>query len=204
MKKLFVIVAALTLLGVSCNKSTNQPQPASSTDGSANVLKTYTNKYFNYQIQYRPPIDVQPVLGDFYGVSEDGQTTLDAEPIIEVAGPETRIAAYIEVVRNRQNLSPKQWAELTVKYDKSNIVRNERSYTVQGREAYSLEVEGGVKNSPEQKNGEGYATLDGFDQLIFIKDGDRMFRLSYPYSDYTDCDTCQLYPEVFSTFQFTK
>jgi hypothetical protein len=167
-------------------------------------LQVYHNRFFGYQIRFHNPLEVRPVRNDYYGVNYDDRAVLEVQPSVEISPPQED-GLQINVIRNDKNYHLEQWVDDTIKQYKENVIKAEQNLTIQNRPAYSIEFKGIYNNLPSStKLIDSSATAGTFYKFVFIQDGDRIIRVSFPTVDPENCGDCYIYSDVFSTFTFTN
>ncbi|KAF0248494.1 MAG: hypothetical protein FD167_2115 [bacterium] len=167
----------------------------------------YHNEFFGYQIRYPSNLEVSPIFEDLYGVGGDMTSVIATAPSIEISNAQTSAPLTIQIIRNKKGFSPEQWATATVKKVSGNIINREQAFFVEDKNAYLIEVKGVYLDKPS--TADGVSTLDNFYTLLFIQEGDRIIRVSYPSSRNSGdanliCSSCNLYSEIVPTITFDK
>jgi hypothetical protein len=198
-----IFLASLAVYAVTDHRDTVMKISTKGTGSNRPHLgwQLYRNSVFGYSISYPATFSISASLDGFYDVGDI--TDVTAQPSIEIESPQSSIPLSIQIVRNPEGYSPNQWLNASFKQDANNVITAESCFSIQGRDACSIEFKGTyslIAYSAEDRA----TTLDTFFSFTFIRDADRMIIVSFPTSTGTDCEDCELYSNIFSTLSFEK
>src|SRR3989338_51113 len=168
------------------------------------IWKTYRNDYFNYEVTIPEDFKVNPNLADPYPGAPDLPYPGVSSSVSVRRGPSGPKPLYIEVLFNDQNFTATQWAEGVLRGERKyeNEIKAEQTFEINGREGYRAALKGGYKQRPEDEQGTGTSTLDSWEIITFIKDGDRIIIMTYTSPENEYCDVCAEYETIARSFKF--